>query len=64
MAKRHEELVVMRPDGTCYICHQGYRDYGAVCRECYERLTYMECQRRVFTSDNDAVRHLPVMERH
>lgn len=63
MAKRHEVVEVMRPDGLCYICHQGYRLYGAVCRECYERLTYMECQRRVFTKEDGAFRHLTVTER-
>ena len=64
MAKRHEVVEVMRRDGLCYICHQGYRDYGAICRECYERLTYMECQRRVFSSEDSAIRCIPAMERY
>ena len=63
MAKRHEKRIVMRPDGLCYLCHKEHRSYGAICRDCYEQLTYMECQRRVFYSDDIRIRHLPVMER-
>ena len=33
---------------VCIHCHQCHAEYGYYCRDCYESLTYLECQRYAY----------------